>query len=308
MDKENPMTSTTPERSPAVPRQPQPPNPLLSVWGWELRRVAANPLSWALALAAFLFFAGMVWFKHAWRLGTEEGFPFVIYGTTRAGMLFEFVNVLMFVFAFILPFVVTEGVARDLRLRTHEVLMTTPLPNWAYVGGRFLAVLSLSLGLASLLLIAYLGMGALLHAASAPYPMPGLKDSLAVWAVVVLPPTLLIAGVGFSLGTLWPHRARVIMLGLVMTWILLFVLGGVLRFNPTSNVMLVGFVPQLVQRVQAGLPTVPPDRQAAWIQQLQAELPDLTGWVLPHYGLACLGVLSVLGAAAGFRRFRAELD
>ena len=41
----------------------------------------------------------------------------------------------MFVFALMLPFVVTEGVAADYKRRVHELLMATPLPGWAYVWG-----------------------------------------------------------------------------------------------------------------------------------------------------------------------------
>src|SRR5256884_3560350 len=52
-----------------------------------------------------------------------------------------------------------DGVTRDLNRRTHELLMTTALPTWAYVWGRYLAGLVMSLGLALLLLASILGMG-----------------------------------------------------------------------------------------------------------------------------------------------------
>ena len=105
------------------------PNPVFSVWGWEIRRVFAKPLNWGLGLASFLFFMAMMWFKHAWLLGTDTGISFTLYGTSAVGLLYEFTVVLMLVFAFMLPFVVTEGVAGDYKKRFHEVLMTTSIPT-----------------------------------------------------------------------------------------------------------------------------------------------------------------------------------
>jgi len=280
------------------------PNPLLSVWAWELRRVAARRLSWVLALAAFLFFAGMVQFKHAWSLGRESGVPFVIYGTSGVGVLYLFVNVLMFVFALILPFVVAEGVAADYRRRLHELLMATPIPGWAYVWGRFLAVLTLGLGLAVLMALAYLLMGFVLHQRNAVYPLPAPGNVLVVWLVLVLPATLLIAGLGFSLGTLFPRRARVMVLGLLIAWMLLFTVGDILGINPTGNVMVLAVTPGLIQGAQQQLAGLPADQQVQLMLQAQARLPDLAPFVLPQYALAAAGVALVAGTAALFRRFR----
>jgi ABC-type transport system involved in multi-copper enzyme maturation permease subunit len=283
------------------------PNPLLSVWAWELRRVAARPLSWILALAAFLFFMGMVQFKHAWSLGTESGVPFLIYGTSAVGVLYEFVNVLMFVFALMLPFLVTEGVAADHRRRIHEVLMTTSLPSWAYIWGRFLAVLTEGLGLAGLLLSAYLLMGLLLHQRNAIYPLPAFTDVLSVWLVLVVPALIIIAGLGFTLGTLWPRHSRVMMLALLILWMLLFTVGGILGVNPTGNMMVIRLAPDLIQRVQAQLSAVPADQRTQIVLQAEAHLPDLSSVILPQYGLAAVGAALVAVAAGAFRRFRQVL-
>jgi ABC-type transport system involved in multi-copper enzyme maturation permease subunit len=281
---------------------------LLSVWGWEIRRVFARPLNWGFGLASFLFFIGMMWFKHAWQLGTDAGFRFTLYGTSAYGLLYEFTVVLMLVFAFILPFVVTEGVARDYKKRIHEVLMATPLPTPAYVWGRFLAVLTIGLGQAVLMLLAALIMGSLLHLGNAGYPQPTLNNLLAVWELIVLPPTILIAGVGFSLGTLWPRKARMIILGILITWILLFTLGNILRIDPTGMNILGDLIPRLIQSANAKIASIPAAQRAAWIQQLQATLPDLRGWMLSQSVLAVSGILLVAAAAVGFRRFQHELE
>jgi ABC-type transport system involved in multi-copper enzyme maturation permease subunit len=278
------------------------------VWGWELRRVAARRLSWVLALAAFLFFAGMIQFKHAWSLGTEQGFAFAVYGTSAVGVLYEFVNVLMFVFALMLPFVVTEGVAADYKRRVHELLMAAPLPGWAYVWGRFLAAATLGLGMSVLMLLAYLLMAFVLHQRSALYPLPAPGEVLAVWLVLAVPATLLIAGLGFSLGTLWPRRARVMTLALLITWMLLFTLGNVLGVNPTGNVMVVALVPGLMSSVQTQIAGASPAQQALIIQQVQAVAPDLGRYLLAQYSLAALGLLLVAVTAAVFRRFQQLLE
>ena len=94
----------------------------------------------------------------------------------------------MLVFAFMLPFVVTEGVARDYKKRVHEMLMATPLPTSAYVWGRFLAVLTIVLGQAILMLLAALLMGSILHLRNAEYPQPTLTNLVTVWELIVIPP------------------------------------------------------------------------------------------------------------------------
>lgn len=284
------------------------PLPLLSVWGWEIRRVFAKRLNWGFGLASFLFFLAMMWFKHAWEMGTETSFSFILYGTSAMGMLYEFTVVLMLVFAFILPFVVTEGVAGDYKKRTHEVLMATPLSTSAYVWGRFLAVLTIGLGQAVLMLLAAFLMGLFLHMRNAVYPQPILGNLVNAWGLIVIPPTILIGGVGFGLGTLWPRRTRMIMLGIVVAWVLFYTIGETLRINPTSINIMYNLIPQFIQTVETNIATIPASQRIAWVGQMQAILPDLGAWVLPQYSLASVGVLLVLVAAIGFRRFRNELE
>jgi ABC-type transport system involved in multi-copper enzyme maturation permease subunit len=282
---------------------------LWQVWIWEIRRVFANPLNWLFGAGTFLFFMGMMWFKHAWSLGVEKGLPLLtLYGTSAVGLLYEFTVVLMFTFAIILPFVVTDGVARDYKKRMHEILMTTPITGTAYVWGRFLAVLSLALGQALLMLFASWIMGSILHLRNGVYPQPGWSNLLMVWVLIVLPPTILISGLGFGLGTLWPRRTRAIMVGILIAWILLFTVSNVIGINPTGASVVGNLIPQLVQNAQSAWATIPTDQRGAFVQQIQAKLPDLSSWFLPQYSLAAVGLLFAAAAAAGFRRFRNELD
>ncbi len=282
--------------------------PLFSVWEWELKRVFAKPLNWGFALGSFLFFGAMMWFKHAWTLGTESGIQFTLYGTSAFGLFYEFTVVLMLVFAFMLPFVVTEGAARDYRQRIHEVLMATALPTPAYVWGRFLAVFTLAMGQAVLMLIAAWMTGTVLHLRNGLYPQPIWPNLITAWGLIVIPAAILIAGLGFSLGTLWPRRTRLIMLGLLIAWLLFFTVGDVLSVNPTGISMLGSQIPRLVQAVNAQLASIPADQQAAWLGRIEAVSPDVRGWWLAQYAQAAAGVACVAVAAAGFRRFRKELD
>src|SRR5215469_13098977 len=102
------------------------PQPLLGVLRWELRRFRASRLFWVQALGFFCLTLFVTWLGRA-----PEGFS-VGNGQT---------------------------VTRDLQRRTHELLMTTALPTRAYVWGRYLMGLLISLSLAILMLLAILGMG-----------------------------------------------------------------------------------------------------------------------------------------------------
>jgi hypothetical protein len=126
--------------------------------------------------------------------------------------------------------------------------------------------------------------------------------------LIVIPATILITGIGFSLGTLWPRRTRLIMLGILIGWILFFTVGDVLRINPTGTGILGTIVPQLIRTANTNLASIPADQRAEWVQQLQATLPDLRAWVLPQAGLAIASFLLVAVSAGRFKRFRNELD
>ena len=92
----------------------------LQVAGWEARRYWANRSSRRLAITAF-------------------------------GLLFSF----SFLLALLLPLLSSAGVAHDVKHRTHELLMTTPVPTWAYIIGRYLFYLLASVGLALILFVAF---------------------------------------------------------------------------------------------------------------------------------------------------------
>ena len=128
---------------------------LLRVMAWELRRFRASRLFWFQAFGLFGFLLLMTWAMHAPEQmtlgkhvggggGDGESLSGFIAGTSAGGLLHTLPIVLM-VLALLLPFVTADGVTRDVNRRTHELLMTTALPTWAYVWGRYLAGLLMSL-------------------------------------------------------------------------------------------------------------------------------------------------------------------
>jgi ABC-type transport system involved in multi-copper enzyme maturation permease subunit len=196
--------------------------PLLHVLIWELRRVLASRLFWFQALGFFCFQLFLTWALHA-----SEGFDTVsnnvqinasIAGTSARGLLHTLPLVLV-VLVLLLPFVTADGVTRDFSRRTHELLMTTALPTWAYVWGRYLAGLLISLGLALLLLASILGMGGLLHLTVAAYPLPQIGAVLLLWVGMVLPATILVSSFGFALSTLLPRLSTLVKVVILVAWI-----------------------------------------------------------------------------------------
>src|SRR5258708_3689039 len=142
------------------------PLPLTRVMAWELRRFRASRLFWLQALGFFCFLLFLTWAQQAPdTFGTAPGnvaSSGFVAGTSAWGLLQTLPPALVLL-VILLPFVTADGVSRDLSRRTHELLMTTALPTWAYVWGRYLIGLLMSLRLPLLLLAAILGMGALLH-------------------------------------------------------------------------------------------------------------------------------------------------
>jgi ABC-type transport system involved in multi-copper enzyme maturation permease subunit len=290
--------------------------PLLNVLIWELRRFRASRLFWLQALGFFCFQLFLTWALHA-----SEGLATVsnnvqisafIAGTSAGGLLHTLPTVLLVLVLF-LPFVTADGVTRDLTRRTHELLMTTALPTWAYVWGRYLASLMMSLGLALLLLAAILGMGGLLHLTVADYPLPQIGAVLLLWVGMVLPATILVSSFGFVLSTLLPRLSTLVKVVILVAWIVgaLVIPRGLgdttppswyVNWDPTSGITALGLLPAYAIHLGSTITS------EAQLQQLvlvmENKMPDLAGWFMPHLLLAGLSLLLVLIAAFAFKRSR----
>src|SRR5260221_8620049 len=268
------------------------PHPLARVIAWELRRFRASRLFWFQALGLFGFLLLMTWALHApdqIGAGVSVGGGGVslngfVAGTSAGGLLRTLPTVLV-VLALLLPFVTADGVTRDLSRRTHELLMTTALPSWAYVWGRYLAGLVMSLGLALLLLASILGMGWLLHLTVTDYPAPEIGTVLLLWVGMAVSATILVSSLGFALSTLLPRLSTLVKVVIMVAWLvgaLVIPLGlgktttpptWYVNWDPTSGITARGLLPAYA--IHLG----PPITSEAQLQQLiltaENKMPDL---------------------------------
>jgi ABC-type transport system involved in multi-copper enzyme maturation permease subunit len=295
-------------------------SPLLHVLSWELRRFRASRLFWFQALGLFCFLLFLTWALHA-----SQGYATVsnnvqisafVAGTSAGGLLHTLPTVLLVLVLF-LPFVTADGVRRDLSRRTHELLMATALPTWAYVWGRYLAGLLMSLGLALLLLASILLMGGLLHLTVADYPLPQTGAVLLLWVGMVFPATILVSSFGFALSTLLPRLSTLVKVVILVAWIVgaLVIPRGLgnttppswyVNWDPTSGITALGLLPAYAIHLGSWITS------EAQLQQLiltiENKMPDPAGWFAPHLLLAGLGLVLVLVAAFAFKRSREVLN
>jgi len=298
------------------------PRLFLNVMTWEFRRFRASRLFWFQALGLFGFLLLMTWALHApdnigaGVVGSGEVLSGFVAGTSAGGLLRTLPTILV-VLALLLPFVTADGVTRDLNRRTHELLMTTALPSWAYVWGRYLAGLVMSLGLALLLLASILGMGWLLHLTVTDYPAPEIGTVLLLWVGMVVSATILVSSFGFALSTLLPRLPTLVKVVIMVAWIVggLVIplgLGGTtpptwyVNWDPTSGITALGLLPSYSLALG---PTITSEAQ---LQQLiltvENKMPDLAGWFAPHLLLAGFSLVLVLIAALAFKRSRDVLS
>jgi hypothetical protein len=322
------------------------PNPLLAVLGWELRRALGNRATWILAVILFgvglllLGFSDQIQLFDASASFSAAQSPTrvavqhsVSGGLTRNSLwgLAILVPITLIEFGLFLPFVTADGVSLDLKRHTHELLMTTAVPSWAYVLGRYLASIAICLGLACEYVLAIVTTGVLLHLTQgnvySALPLPG---ALVIPALIVLLPTLFVGSLSFGLGVLLPRFSNMIKAGFVFAWIVGGTLLPAYLFNkvrytpaflhgnppawwtayvtwePTGIIAGWLFMTQFIRRLyaivdKAALSDAAVQRQA---HTLEGQMPDLAPYVWPHVFWVAVGVAAVVGVALAFRRFR----
>jgi ABC-type transport system involved in multi-copper enzyme maturation permease subunit len=320
------MTLSTPARTTArqdthsFPR----PHPLFAVVAWELRRYRASRLFW---LQALLFFGLILLVMKLEHNDVSTATPtFMFFGSVALsspwGLLDQLPSGLLLMLCLVLPFVNADGVSRDLSRRTHELLMTTPVPNWAYVWGRYLVGLLMSLGLALLLLAAILGFGFLFHLIGTNYPSPEMGPMLLLWVGMVVVATVLVTSLSFAFGTLFPRQSTLVKVVIMLAWfVVAFVLPAAMfgagktpapawyvNWDPTSGATKFGLLPQYQNAwvSQAFSATSLAQEQRIFIA-VENLVPGNLAWLAPHLILAVCSLLLVLLAALSFQRFRKAL-
>ena len=296
--------------------------PLLDVIAWELRRFRASRLFWIQALCFFGLLLFVTWFGRAPDQFSNQTPRFAysgfVAGTSAWGLAGSIPPIYLTLLVLLLPFVTADGVTRDLSRRTHELLMATALPTWAYVWGRYLVGLLMGLGLALLLLADFLGMGVLLHLTVPAYPLPPIGAALLLWVGMVVPAVVLVSSLSFALGTLLPRQTNVVKIAILVAWIVGAVVippsgsgdapnlpAWYVNWDPTSaatgHQMVVNYQAAFQNQTQAAT-------NATQVQQIlvavENKIPDLAGWFAPHLLIGALSLLLVVVAAFGFQRFR----
>jgi ABC-type transport system involved in multi-copper enzyme maturation permease subunit len=315
-------TALTSSRKPT--RAIKRPHPLLAVIAWELCRFRTSRRGWWILLLAFGFFLFVIWLlwiaRFAGNAAFGNGATFTVSVTSAEGLVM-ILPTLTFLLALIVPFVNADGIARDLKQRTHELLMSTPLPTWAYFWGRYAACVLLSLGLAVVLLVALLLMGLILHQTQADYPLPQVEAIALIWTVALAPTTTLISSVTFALGTVLQRRSSLAVLGMILSWFVCTVVLPVipvagsgkvpswyLHWEPTNIGMAALLQAPYAQGASAILNSTSSGGSDSSIlsalANLEQQMPDLGPWILPHLIWIGLGLALVLIAGCSFKRFR----
>jgi ABC-type transport system involved in multi-copper enzyme maturation permease subunit len=318
-----------------VPRQrttqARPARMLFDVAAWELRRFyASRATRWTvlLALGLFLLFGWVLAIlRFAGTFGFGDGATFDVAVTSAWGMSM-LLPTLTFLLALVLPFVSADGTAHDLKQRTHELLLSSPLPTWAYVLGRYLACLLLTLGLAALLLVMLLLDGVALHLAQRDYPLPDPPALLAIWAVGLAPVAVFICSASFALGTVLRRYSSLAPAAIIALWLVAAVILPVipaagsgrvpdwyLHWEPTGNGMVAAIqapysdaASAIMASASSGQPSTQSDNVVlAGLARLEQKLPDLAPWILPHLVWAGFGLVLVLAVALYFDRRRTAL-
>lgn len=295
------------------------PNSLVTVMRWELRRLAAARSTRLIPLLVFVL-ACLVELT----IGTNtdpqtvaSAFGSRTFGLdwlSTYGLFHTMPTFLGLVIALFIPFLCTDAVARDLKRRTHELLMTTAIPSWAYVCGRYLVSLLLSLSLACVMLLAIIAVALLMHQvqpANLTVP-PNVLNILILWAAIFLPSVLILSSISFALGTLWPRLSLAIKVVILLVWFLSAPIIGRLHvenlavWDPTSQLVAQTqqttgtMLAQLVQQTQQ----VSNQVFFARLYALEQQFPDMSTWIVPRLVWIGFGLAWVILAMLLFRRFR----
>ena len=325
----------TTDRRKVVEVQEKIPNPLLGVLSWEIYRLTRKRSIWILSLIIFALFSFFTWVLKA-QIGFSysngvEGVRILVNIGTAWGIAHILALPLLAIFGLLIPYIAAEGISLDLKRRTHELLMTTAIPTWAYLGGRFLAVLLVSFGLSGIMMVAVVVTPKVIG-----YGVPDLWAVLYLWLLMVIPAVILLSGVSFAL-TIWlPRFSNTIKIGVLVTWIGIAFVTTYIQpfsqhdngkymeidrqsitlaalFDPTSSLMSKilderyqeAFSNKVFDPASIKIVTQP---EANFIYRTVAQSrPDVTPWLLPHFVLILVGLLLVLGAGSRFRRFAESL-
>jgi ABC-type transport system involved in multi-copper enzyme maturation permease subunit len=304
------------------------PHPLTRVMVWELRRFRASRLLWLQALGFFGISLFLTWSQQIPLTLNHANATVPFYGflaeTSAWGLLLTLPTGALMLLGMLLPFVNADGATRDLTRRTYELLMATALPTWAYVWGRYLAGLLMSLGLSLLMLATILGMGWLWHLTVTDYPVPEIGNLMVIWVGVIASATIVVSSLSFALGTLLPRLTMLVKIVILVAWFVgtevisipladashaanFSLPAWYINWDPTSEGIALG----LFHTYMADFSNMAAASTAQTQHNLltvENTLIGLGGWFAPHLLLAGLGLVLVLIVALAFKRCRNTLS
>ncbi len=288
-------------------------NPLVVVFNWELSRLLRGRLAWLMAIGTLLITGFFMWrMKEVTRLVNNiTQLSTVVDINSPWGMLLVISSPLLFFLGVVIPFIFTTQISRELKLRTHELLMTTPVPGWSIVTGRFLAGLVACLALAVLILGSILATGLALYLWDGQ-PLPPVGAVIALWAIIMLPAMCLLAGLSSALSAWLPQRTGIIKALLVLLWFLstLFIklppdaTLWYVDWDPTGTLMSKTIDRDYRNEFFATTRFVTDKQKVVQTARIQQQkMPDLGPWLLPQLMWVVAGLALVLVAAWRFKRF-----
>lgn len=296
------------------------PNPLATVVRWELRRLSSSRTTWILAGLVFtlscLIELGLASNDDSQTLPSVFGpRTITVDWLSNYGVFHTWPTYLGVVLALFVPFVCADGVAMDIKRRTHEIVMGSALPSWAYLWGRYLIGLLMSLALACLMIVALLVVAVVRHQVQPDVAVtPDLGGVATLFAMIALPPVVVLSSMSFALGTLWPQHTMLFKVGIVLGWLMAAPVFAHFTTHASHNVNVWDITSEAVAGEQATGKVVQqfaqqtqhlgtPQFLASW-HALQQQLPDMSSWIAPRltwiaFGIACLVLTTLV-----FHRFR----
>ena len=167
------ITTTTTTTTPSPKRQraaTQRICPLATLVRWELRRLLSSRATWILAGLVFalscLIELGLASNGDPQTLPSPFGpgpRTITVDWLSDFGVFHTWPTYLGVVLALFVPFLCADGVAMDIKRRTHELVMGSALPSWAYLWGRYLIGVLMSVALACLMIVALLVVAVVRH-------------------------------------------------------------------------------------------------------------------------------------------------
>lgn len=315
------MLAQVPKKPAEMVRRSHPLKELWIITKWELRRLVMSQVSWIIVGLVFLFFLFPVWANRnaAWLQNEDTKTSVNVAGTSAWGIIIILPRSVLLVLGMFLPFLAADFVTRDLRRRTHELLMSSAISSWAYVGGRYLAMLIVCLTIAIVTLASLLVMSLILTASSDTRPA-NLFAIISVWFVSVVPATILIGSLSFSLSTLFPRYSNILKVVVLAAWVVCAVIlvptltGNAswpwyTYWNPAATGMSKVIDGQYQLQFYQLTGSVRSNAEALrLVRYLEQITPDLWPWLWNQLILAGIGVAIVGLAIVRFERFRSDLS